>query len=287
VPKLTESTAIIFGSVITATAAIVAAIITGIFALRAVSGQQQTQATSAVLAHVATQSIATQISPQNTVTASTDATLPSNTPQPTVTFSPTNAPLLPTSTTIPTDTPIPTATFVSGQVLFQDNFDSGKSLDWQTLTGTWRMLNSQLKADVSDVPSIILVGNQTWSDYIVDVNVFSTCTIASVRIIVRYTSSSYIALQTACDSTKWIIVTGTTEKTIATLNKGGLGSSSKAHIRIEVIRQSYSAYINGSLYLQTQDSTFTTGKVGLASLVTYLFLDNEVPQFDDFQVTVP
>jgi len=196
----------------------------------------------------------------------------------------------PTSTSEPA---IPTALSatqpplaISKPLPFRDTFDSGLSSDWEVQSGTWRVVNGQLTADPGHDWSVILVGDSGWSDYVLEVDAYNYSWSYPIRIIVRERNGNYLALQTNCCETDWIAVSGTSENVIAHLDKGGLSFSRsegfvRNHFRIEVVGQMYSAYIDGSLYLQVQDQTLSNGRVGLA--LSYPF-ENTV-RFDDFGVT--
>jgi Sigma-70, region 4 len=206
-----------------------------------------------------------------------------STPQASVT------PVPPTNTPVPSDTPLPTATATASVPLpFSDNFDQGLTALWKPQTGTWRMVNGRLTADPSDLMSLIMVGDENWTNYTVNVDVYNYDWNYPVRVIVRAAGGNYLAFQTNCCNTDWFLVSGPDEKSIAHFDKGGLKFSGftgfmKDQIRVEVSGQTYSGYVDGKLYLQVQDATLTSGAVGLA----FQYAFNDTTQFDNFMVSAP
>jgi DNA-binding CsgD family transcriptional regulator len=194
-----------------------------------------------------------------------------------------------TNTPVPSDTPLPTATATASVPLpFSDNFDKGLTALWKPQTGTWRMVNGRLTADPSDLMSLIVVGDENWTDYTVNVDVFNYDWNYPVRVIVRAAGGNYLAFQTNCCNTDWFLVSGPEEKSIAHFDKGGLKFSGfsgfmKDQIRVEVSGQTYSGYVDGKLYLQVQDATLTSGAVGLA----FQYAFENTTQFDNFSVAAP
>lgn len=150
------------------------------------------------------------------------------------------------------------------------------------------MINGQLAADPSDDLSIILVGDTNWSDYVIEVDVYSYSAAGfPIGIIVRANRGSYLIFQTHCCDSNWILVTGTSERIIAHLDEGGLSFASsgyaKNRIRVEVIGQTFTAYVDGKLYLQVYDPTLPSGRVGIACQYPH---DNTC-KFDNFRVAAP
>lgn len=240
--------------------------------------RQETELTRIALVSIATQGGATQVSMASTISAPTSTPYPTNAPQPTYTSYPTYTP-------IPLPTIQPTASIL---LPFEDNFDSGLSDNWKTLTGTWRMVNGKLTADPSDQPSIILVGDDNWSNYVVDVDVFNYDWNYSVGIIVRASQGKYMVFQTNCCEANWIFANGASESIIAHSDERGLTFSgfsgfAKNHIHLEVNGQMYTAYIDGKLYLQVQDSSLSNGKVGLK----FQYPFENTTQFDNVKIVTP
>ena len=168
--NINESKAIIIGSLITALAAIIAAILSRQQAQQAISGRDDAKGTSTVLSGLATQNLTTQVALINTVDAPTATPLPTQTPYPTYTLQPTSTPY-PTYTPrpTPTDVPLPTLTSTPALVIpFQDNFDQGQSAEWRVLTGQTISNNGRLTAAIDRVE--LEIGDTSLINYVVDFN---------------------------------------------------------------------------------------------------------------------
>ena len=133
-----------------------------------------------------------------------------------------------------------------------------------------------------------MTGDERWTDYIVEVDVYNHTFAYPVRIIIRVNRGNYLVFQTNCCKTEWILITGGSEKVIATLDEGGLSFSprrvyAKNSFRIEAIGQTFNAYIDGVSFLQVTDPSLSSGKVGLGFQYPY----NETPRFENFRVSAP
>ena len=186
---------------------------------------------------------------------------------------------------------LPTATLRPPQVQlalpFEDKFDGGMRPEWQTMFGTWRMVNNMMKADPNDdVMSWILVGDEGWTDYAVDVDVREDrlgCG-DKVRIIVRAYRGSYMALDVNDCNTDWILVSEGGERPVAHSDQGGIIGRvyewHTTHLRVEAKGDTYTAYANGNLLLRVQDGTLGYGRAGIGVQTGY----KEIPLFDSFRV---
>ena len=214
---------------------------------------------------------------------------PSPTETPTITLTST---FTPTATLAPTQTNTPTLTSTSTPTLmlpFLDNFDNGiDSHIWKTLSGVWRTIDGRLVADPSRNPSKIIVGDKDWKNYVVEVDVYAMSAAGyPVGIIVRSSNGKSLMFRTDCCDTDWILINGVSEQIIAHVDQGGLEFKLreyvKSHIRVEVIDQTFTGYIDGKQYLQVTDPTTQVGMVGLMSQTPY---QNRLV-FDDFVVQAP
>ena len=188
--------------------------------------------------------------------------------------SPTLTEHVPDDTATPTKSPSPIY-----PLPFEDNFDSGPKPEWQPLIGTWRMIDGTLTADEQNRWNMTFVGDERWKDYTVNVDVLPYNWNWPIRILVRSQGSSYMALETNCCNTYWILVTEGKEHVIAESEDGGLFSQypwRTNHFKIEVEDNIYTAYSNNVLLLRVQDHTLSNGRVGLAM--------NHSTRFDNFSV---
>jgi len=146
--------------------------------------------------------------------------------------SPTLTEQVPDDTATPTKSPSPIF-----PLPFEDNFDSGPKPEWQPLIGTWRMIDGTLTADEQNRWNMTFVGDERWKDYTVNVDVLPYNWNWPIRILVRSQGSSYMALETNCCTTNWILVTEGKEHVIAESEDGGLFSQypwRTNHFKIEV-----------------------------------------------------
>jgi hypothetical protein len=167
---------------------------------------------------------------------------------------------------------------------FEDDFDRGARREWQQVTGVWRMVEGAYWADPSGSWSIALVGDDNWKDYAVDVDViYNDWNTPDVRIIVRAVGNSYMAFQTHCCDSIWLLVSDGQAREIATSNNGGLrgGLSGSSHLRVEAKGNLYTAYSEGNRLLMVQDDTLSAGRAGL-SVVNDSY---RWRRFDNFKVT--
>lgn len=279
--KNNEPKTLIIVSIITGIFGIVTALISGFFLLKASKAEQQALTTNTALAQQVTSGNATQDSLIQTVDAPIIAPVYTQTALPTYTPFPT----IPQTATQISSSPTPTI-----QLPFSDNFDNGINPFWKTVTGTWRMVNGQLTADPSNNYVTILVGDNQWTDYVIDVDVHKTDTNAGfpVGIIVRANNGNYLIYQWSCCDTDWILVNGTSRTIIAHLDQGiitssGAGNTSKNHLHVEVHGQTFTGSVDEKLYLTVSDPTISSGMVGL----TFNYPFQNTFRFENFIVMTP
>lgn len=197
--------------------------------------------------------------------------LPTYTPRPTYTAPPTTA---------PTSTPQP----IMMSLPFEDNFDTGPKSEWEPWQGTWRMVDGKYTADPDEDWLFTFVGDEGWTDYAVDVDVWSRNSNYPVQIIVRAKSDSYMAVELDNSQTLWILVDKGNARVIARSEDGGLNDHTSEwndnHVRVEVQGDMYTVYSDGIRLLQVYDSTLSVGRTGLGFLPP-----DRPPHFDNFQVT--
>ena len=89
-----------------------------------------------------------------------------------------------------------------------------------------------------------------------------------------------------CCDTVWLLVNGPDEKVIANTGKRGLTYSGfagfvKNHFQIIVSGKTYTAYIDGKLFLQVEDPTITNGRVG------FILTDGSGQRIDNLVISSP
>jgi len=236
--------------------------------------RQEAELTRIALVSIATQGGATQISMASTISAPTSTPYPTNEPQPTYTA-------FPTYTPVPFPTIPPTPSIV---LPYQDEFDLRLGEEWQQVLGTWRIVNGRLTTDKNDDWRRILVGDPSWQNYAVEVDAWSEDWFYPVQIIVRTQQGTYVAMQTDIHNTDFILYNGGEPLTIAHSDVGVDDQSGDRYnwtyrLRVEVVGDIFTAYINGNMILQVQDSTLSKGRAGLAFQTYYS------TWFDNFQVS--
>lgn len=203
-----------------------------------------------------------------------------------------NRPVTPESQTTQEVEVVETEAIISSAVLplpFTDNFDQGLSDDWQQILGTWRMVDGKLTADQSNSWSLILVGDDRWQDYAIDMDILSSKR-DEIRIILRAKGNSYIAFETSSKLTSfgsnWILFQDGVPNTIAHTDTGGLNGGTagylKSHFRIEVQDDIYKAFSDGVLISQIQEKSLTSGEVGISLKDS----SNDVTLIDNFVISV-
>ncbi|HMS00807.1 MAG TPA: hypothetical protein PKE62_16270 [Anaerolineales bacterium] len=235
--------------------------------------RQEAELTKIALVSIATQGGATQVSLASTISA------PTSTPYPTNELQPTYTPY-PTYTPVPLPTISPTASI---NLPFADNFDLRLGKEWQPITGTWRIVNGNLTTDAVGGERLILIGDENWQNYAVDVDAWSNEWFYPVKIIVRYQQRGYLSFESTYYESNFVIHSGGNNQVIAhtetgTADFGGNRYGAMYHLRVEAIDDVFTAYINGNMVLQVQDGTYSIGRIGLAFDTSY-----EPNWFDNFR----
>jgi len=211
----------------------------------------------------------------------TQAPLPTYTPYPTYTqeagVQPVTGPVTPTPyptyTAYPTYTPplIPTEPLTPEPVMelpFVDNFDNGASEEWETIRGSWRMMNGTYKPDwMQSEWAVILVGDENWTDYVVE----AVCpphhnTPSSfIGIIVREYKGKHIRIESSRETTTAYLVDAGGGHEIASAD-GSLTEHKEFGTGKVVVKGSiFEVYRNGQLIMTFEDKTCRQGRVGLAA----------------------
>ena len=206
----------------------------------------------------------------------TDIPIPSDTLIPTNTLTATLPP--PTATVIP---PSPTPAI---QLPFEDAFDLRPKPEWESIAGTWRVVDGHLVPDINDARhQIILVGDDNWKNYTVSVVIY-TKFCSGAGIITRVTNDGYMEFDYDGDSFRWKLIRNGQEVTIANVQRNCFDS----HLigiydyKVSVDHDIFTGYVDGQQILQVQDSTYSYGGVGLV----YSMYTNPT-WFDNFKVTTP
>lgn len=190
-----------------------------------------------------------------------------------------------TNTAVPTSTATktPTVTPTPFPLPFEDDFSSGLTDSWRTLSGRWGWADGHLEARESPGWAVMLTGDQDWTDYAVEVDIGANYRWTETRIVLRAVGENYIAFNLSDDPLyAYTLVKVDNSKTIEIARgRGQLDVELGGHsYRAEVVGDFYRLYQDGYLAFETQDDSFTQGAVGLG-ISGHL----EDAWFDNFRVT--
>jgi hypothetical protein len=171
-------------------------------------------------------------------------------------------------------------------VLFSDNFDNGIKPEWGNEVGTWYTDNGVYNSTYpSNSPltytSITSLPNLT--DFVVD---FDVNNVIDGGVFLRAQDNQHgILLATGgvfsgYTGLHWHVLNGGYTSTPLGLvyNVPNIPGGN-VHITVEVIGNTYKAYVNGELRTTLLDDTYTSGRVAL--------YDFSAQTFDNFQISTP
>jgi len=188
---------------------------------------------------------ATQPTPTNTVVAT-------ETQAPTAT-------IVLTETQIPTNTPLPSP--VGPTVLFEDNFDNGRSSSWQVVSGNPVIANDAL---TTDNEATLLVGDSSWVNYSVEfdaLNFFHPGVKAGGIVGVRVQDpDNMIAFTYYFFNTFWDVVENGNWSEVPNTRTGVIGYPPQ-RIKITANGQKYTAEGNDGKISSFVNSKFSSGKI--------------------------
>ena len=193
---------------------------------------------------------------------------------------PPSPPVTPTPQPTSSPTPMPPRM----PLPFEDSFDAGPRHEWEPVRGTWIGVDGAYTAAPATGWSLTLVGNTGWADYAIDVDVVFQLSTYPIRIVVRALDGSYMALETDCCNTYWILGSKAGSRPVAHSARGALTYDgdrwSKRHLRIEVRGDAYSAYVDDVPLLATQMRALDRGRVGLGLNCPI----ESMPRFEDLRI---
>ncbi len=265
--KSNDSRILITVSIITGVFGILAAIVSGVFTLKAGERATQAQATNTILAQQVQSGNSTQVSLIQTVSAPTSTALD---------------PVIVTATLQPTARPTDTPSLPS----FSDDFDNGIKPDWKVLYGNLGMANGKFTITSSlegrQDYHLAILDNYVWSNLRIEIilaefdpymGCFPCEVSAATGIIVRYNANgpsiglllisakNQIAFATLDNSGNWSIIETTKvgDSYLNIINFGGNPSK----IVIEARGDTYFAYVDGKQLTSATIPGLTDGQVGL------------------------
>lgn len=175
-----------------------------------------------------------------------------------------------------TVTPLAAFADESLDILFADDFstDSG---NWTTSGGAWTVADGVYKqTNGGNVGAMSFAGDTSWSDYEVETTIsdFDANYYIMLCARVQDTKNRYIASYTG---SKLLIdrrVNGVSAELTSKSYK--LSADTPVTMKFRCVGSKLSVYVNGTLELETTDSTHATGKIGLATYKTKANFDNVV-----------
>ena len=130
--------------------------------------------------------------------------------------------------------------------------------------------------------SLAVIGDESWRDYAVDVDVSHQNWGCDVCLVVRARGSTFMKFGTDCCKSRLVLVVEGNEQELVEVDEGGLHDlRGRSHLRLEVRGSIYAAYSNGKQILRVQDTTLESGMAGLCSEGCY----PNGHSFDNFRVT--
>ena len=154
----------------------------------------------------------------------------------------------------------------SPSILFEDGFGSTMKPGWQVQQGEWRVANGELTTLSGDREwSVAYIGDSGWTDYAVEFDVdFRQRPWDPLEVYVRVQDDRNKVgvhfLKAGEYPHLFIVQDGETRQ----LARASTYASERARVRFEVVSDMYSLYVNSTKYFSVTDSTFSSGKVGIA-----------------------
>jgi hypothetical protein len=173
------------------------------------------------------------------------------------------------SITIPSVYTVYTASYVSGESAALPWSDTFTNLNnWTTQNGTWSVASNTLTG-TSSIDALIVAGNITWTDYTVTligmVNTISDQ--RNVDIVFRFTDTNnfYFAGIGGWGSQYEIskMLSGTPSQLVGYGTVSSISINTPYTIRVSAISNTITLYVNSNQVLQTTDSSFSSGEIGI------------------------
>ncbi|OGF54953.1 MAG: hypothetical protein A2Z21_02850 [Candidatus Fraserbacteria bacterium RBG_16_55_9] len=167
-------------------------------------------------------------------------------------------------------------------MLFFDDFEGNRpNSAWAAGSGTWSIEGGfyVVPQHWADAYTYVLTPDSTsWQDYAVEVNVINAHRTYRAGIVVRAQDHlNKIFLMWQNDSWLcWIVVKN--NRGSDCMGQVGPGLTDTVHLRVEVVGDTYTAYVNGIKRTSIQDTTFRKGMPGL------MVQNREWIAFDNFKV---
>ena len=200
----------------------------------------------------------------------TNTPFSTNTPFPISTPTP-----YPTNTPYPTFTPIPTS--VPEHILFEDNFDDGNLNGWTIKSGSWDVVDGQLRC-IASHDARIIAGDGTWEDYSISADLASISGSVDVGILGRLLNEAH-NYQGQLWNEKARIKVWDEDWSDITAESFPATNDIWYNLRLEFRGTNVKLYINNLLAAIAEDTMYQNGKIGLRCA------SNSQAYFDNVVVT--
>jgi len=184
----------------------------------------------------------------------TYTSFPTYTPIPMSTLTP-----YPTNTPYSTFTPIPIS--VSEHVLFEDNFADGNLDGWTIKSGSWDVVDGQLRC-VASHDARIIAGDETWKDYSISADLASITGSVDVGIFGRLQDESHTYQGQLWNEYARIKIWDVDWSDL-TAEVFPATNDIWYNLRLEFRGADVKLYINNQLAAVAEDTVYQNGKIGL------------------------
>lgn len=164
-----------------------------------------------------------------------------------------------TSTPYPTDTPIPTT--ASKHILFEDDFVDGNLDGWSIKSGSWDVVDGQLRC-VSSHDARIIAGDEAWENYSISVDLASILGSIDVGILGRAIDESHNYQGQLWNDNARIKVWDVDWSDLS-VEPFPATNDIWYNLRLEFRDSNVKLYINNELMAIAEDDTYVNGKIGL------------------------
>jgi len=161
----------------------------------------------------------------------------------------------------------------------EETFEGLTIPSWEYSGGQWSLASGKLAQSSNDNPALAIFGDNAWSNYTLFAEISSSDN-DGIGLVARYSDplNMYFFEMDAQNQTyvlgKYV---GGSRIILSSIN-GTYEPSINYRIKLEVINDVISAYLNDNQILQVQDSTFSVGRPGLLSR------NNSGTLYDDVQL---
>jgi hypothetical protein len=191
----------------------------------------------------------------------------------------TQTPIVETVIVVATPTPVPPTPTSEPNILFFDDFEDGLDPAWEVVSGEVIVVNGRLTA--TEGGATLMVGDPSWSDYVIQCESWSDSAYPSNFIRVRVQDmDNHIYFRWRGFDSNWAIVLEGNAQAVPNSKSGNIGTGHPV-IRVVVTGNEYRAYISEKRFSSFIDDRFPSGRVAISLYGSY-----GGAQIDNFSVTL-